>query len=63
MRLDQYQSINNKSIYDLRVNISLVMSDDCVDSTALDNVSTRVWICDTRSPMSLNRSLTKAAPH
>ena len=42
MRLDQYQDMNNKSIYDLRVNISLVMSDDCVNSTALDNVSTRV---------------------
>ena len=42
MRLDQYQDMNNISIYDLRVNISLVMSDNCVDSTALDNVSTRV---------------------
>ena len=62
MRLDQYQGINNKSIYDLRVNISLVMSDDCVDSTRY-SVSTRVQMCDTRSPMSRNRSLTKAAPH
>ena len=32
MRLDQYQGINNKSIYNLRINIFLVMSDNCVDN-------------------------------